>query len=162
MVNRESDAANVRVPPPLAYIFAVAAGVALHLFAVPLDLALPTPARIVAAVLTAGAGVLLIGAALAAFVRTGQNPKPWTTTSEFIATGVYRLSRNPMYAGLALVQVALAFALANGWILALVPAVLAVVYATAVRPEEAYLEVMVGDELTLCLALHEPDGEPMN
>ena len=50
-----------------------------------------------------------------------------------------------MYAGLALVQVALAFALANGWILALQPAALAVVYATAVRPEEAYLENKFGD-----------------
>ena len=61
-----------------------------------------------------------------------------------IATGAYRLSRNPMYAGLGLIQAALAFALANGWILALVPIVLAVIYATAVRHEEITATVVDG------------------
>ena len=145
MIERDADAADVRVPPPLTYLCAVAAGVVLHLFVVPLDLTLSVPARVGAAVLTGGAGLTLAVAALAAFLRTGQDPKPWKTTQEFIATGAYRLSRNPMYAGLALIQASLAFALANGWILALIPIVLAIIYATAVRPEEAYLEQKFGD-----------------
>ena len=77
--------------------------------------------------------------------RTGQDVKPWKTTPEFIGTGVYRWSRNPMYTGLALAQAGLAFALANGWILASVPVVLAVIHMTAIRHEEAYLEDKFGD-----------------
>lgn len=144
-MRRDSDAADVRLPPPLAYLSTVAAGVLLHMFVYPLDLALPVPVRIAAAVIAGSVGLLLAGAALLAFRRTGQDPKPWKTTPEFIATGVYRLSRNPMYAGLAMAQASLAFALANGWILALIPAALGIVYATAVRKEEAYLEQKFGD-----------------
>ena len=42
-------------------------------------------------------------------------------------------------------QAGLALALANGWLLALIPAALAVVYRTAVRHEEAYLEQKFGE-----------------
>lgn len=145
MLARDDDAADVRVPPPLVYLAGLVAGVVLHGFVLPLDLALPAPVRIAAAVLTGGAGLFLVAVAFGAFRRTRQNPKPWKTTPVFLATGAYRWSRNPMYTGMALVLAGLAFGLANGWILALVPAVLAVVHRTAVRPEEAYLERKFGE-----------------
>ncbi len=144
-MQRDADAADVRFPPPLTYVLAAAMGALLHHFVHPLDLALPMPARIAAAALTGIVGVMLLAVAVRAFVRTGQDPKPWKTTPEFVATGVYRLTRNPMYTGMALVQASLAFAIANGWILALVPPVLLVVYATAIRHEETYLEQKFGD-----------------
>ena len=145
MVARDADAADVRVPPPLVYVAAVVAGVLLHLFVYPLDLPLPLPVCVAGTLLSGGAGTLLLMAALVAFLRTGQNPKPWKTTPEFIGTGAYRWSRNPMYAGMALVLAALAFALTNGWLLAFVPVVLAVVHRTAIRHEETYLEEKFGD-----------------
>ena len=40
----------------------------------------------------------------------------------------------------ALLQIGIGVGLANGWILALVPVVLVIVYRTAIRHEEAYLE----------------------
>jgi len=145
MVQRDDDAADVRLPPPVSYVVAVLAGVLLHLFVYPLDLALPMPVRIATAALCGCAGLALAGAAILAFLRTGQDPKPWKTTPEFIATGVYRLSRNPMYTGLALMQAGLAVALANGWILVLVPVVLCVIHTSAIRPEETYLAEKFGD-----------------
>jgi protein-S-isoprenylcysteine O-methyltransferase Ste14 len=93
----------------------------------------------------AALGLVLLAGALGLFRRTGQDPKPWKSTPEIIATGVYRFTRNPMYLGMALLQAAIGVGWANGWILALVPAVLAVVYATAIRHEEAYLERKFGD-----------------
>ena len=54
------------------------------------------------------------------------------------------MTRNPMYVGMALLQTAIGIGWASGWIIALVPVVLAVVYATAVRHEEAYLEETFG------------------
>ena len=50
-----------------------------------------------------------------------------------------------MYVGMALIQIGIGVALANGWILAFVPVVLVVVYATAIRHEEAYLERKFGE-----------------
>ena len=145
MVTRDSDAAHVWLAPPLVYVATVAAGLLLQRFVYPLELALARDTRIGIAMLVGVAGLLLVSSALRAFRRTGQDVKPWKTTPEFIGTGVYRWSRNPMYSGLALAQVGLAFVLANGWILAFVPVVLAVIHMTAIRHEEAYLEEKFGD-----------------
>ncbi len=144
MVSRDADAAVVRIPPPLVYLAALGLALVLHVF-LPFRLALPVPVRIGGAGLIGGFGVALVLVAVGAFRRTGQSPKPWKTTPEFIATGMYRVSRNPMYVGMGLVLIALGIGLANGWIPVLVPAVLVVVHQTAIRPEEAYLEKKFGD-----------------
>jgi protein-S-isoprenylcysteine O-methyltransferase Ste14 len=138
------DAAAVRFPPPLVYLFAVLAGVALQYLA-PLPLPLGAGGRAALALLVGGLGAALVAAAFGLFRRTGQDPKPWTTTPAIITTGIYAWTRNPMYVGVALLQAAIAVALANGWILLLVPAALAIVYAIAVRHEERYLEEKFGD-----------------
>ena len=51
-----------------------------------------------------------------------------------------------MYVGLAFLQVTIGVGLANWWIIVLVPVVLAIVHATAVRHEETYLEHKFADE----------------
>jgi protein-S-isoprenylcysteine O-methyltransferase Ste14 len=139
------DGAAVRVPPPLVYLGAVIAGGLLHEGVLPLPLALPPGVRIGGTVGAALLGVAMLAGALGLFRRTGQDPKPWKSTPEVISTGVYTRSRNPMYVGMALLQTSIGIGWANGWILALVPAVLAIVYATAIRHEEAYLERKFGE-----------------
>jgi len=89
-------------------------------------------------------GLAMIRSAFGLFRRTGQDPKPWESTPEVISTGIYRFTRNPMYVGMALIQLAIGIGLGNGWIVALVPAVLGVIYAIAIRHEEAYLERKFG------------------
>ncbi len=136
------------MPPPLLYLGGVIVGVALHALTRPLPLELELWLRIAVAVAVAAPGLALMGGAIGLFRRTGQDPKPWATTPEIIRTGVYRFTRNPMYVSMALLQIAVGVGLANGWVIALAPFVLAAVYALAVRPEEAYLERKFGDEYT--------------
>jgi protein-S-isoprenylcysteine O-methyltransferase Ste14 len=50
-----------------------------------------------------------------------------------------------MYIGMALLQLGIGVALANGWIVALIPVVLVIIYAIAIRHEEAYLERKFGE-----------------
>lgn len=145
MNTSERDGAAVRIPPPLVYLGAVIVGALLHAFAVPLPLALPLGARIAVTSLAVLLGLSLMGGAIRLFRRTGQDPKPWEPTPEIISSGVYRFTRNPMYVGMALLQSAIGVGLANVWILALVPLVLVVVYGTAIRHEEAYLERKFGE-----------------
>ena len=135
----------MRVPPPLVCLGAIGMGVLLQHFAVPLDLPGTGLLRAAAAGFVSACALALLGGALLAFLRTGQNPKPWTPTPECIASGVYRWTRNPMYVGLALLQVALGIGLANGWLLVLAPITLALIHRTAVRHEEAYLERKFGE-----------------
>jgi len=140
----ERNGAAVRIPPPLVYLAAVIAGALLHEFVWPLRIDIGAGMRIgaTAAVMVAGVGFMV--AAMGLFRRTGQDPKPWKTTPEIISTGIYRTTRNPMYVSMALLQIGIGLGLANGWILALVPPVLVVVYTTAIRHEEAYLERKFG------------------
>lgn len=148
MAENEKDGAAVRIPPPLIYLAGVIVGVVVHAFVMPLPFGLSTGLRIAAGVAVVVAGLVLVGGAIGLFRRTGQDPKPWEPTPEIISTGVYRLTRNPMYVGLGLLQVAVGIGLSNWWIIIMVPAVLALVYATAVRQEELYLQKKFGDVYT--------------
>ncbi len=145
MTTVDQDGASVRIPPPLVYLAAVIAGGLTGRLLFPLSLDVPRGVRFAAAAVVAAIGFGVMAAAVGLFRRTGQDPKPWKSTPEIISTGVYRITRNPMYVGMALVQAGIGIGWASGWILALVPVVLAVVYATAVRHEEAYLEETFGD-----------------
>ena len=146
MDDNEKDGAAVRIAPPFVYLGGVIVGVLVHAFVMPLAIELSLGVRIALAVAAGVAGLVLMGGAIKLFRRTGQDPKPWESTPEIISTGVYRHTRNPMYVGMALLQIALGVGLANWWIIILVPVVLAIVYAIAVRHEEVYLERKFGDQ----------------
>lgn len=140
----ERDGAAVRLPPPLVYGIALLLGAVIQALA-PWRLGLALGARTGAAALVAGLGVALVAAAIGLFRRSGQDPKPWESTPAIISSGIYRFTRNPMYVGMALLQAGIGIGFGNLWIVALVPPVLAVVYWTAIRHEEAYLERKFGD-----------------
>ena len=148
MDDNEKDGAAVVVAPPLVYLGGVIVGVVLHAFAMPLPIALMPGPRIALGLAVAALGLVLMGGAIGPFRRTGQDLEPWKSTPEIISTSVYRITRNPMYVGMALLQVAIGVGLGNWWIIILVPVVLAVVHATAVLPEELYLKRKFGDEYT--------------
>jgi protein-S-isoprenylcysteine O-methyltransferase Ste14 len=138
------DGAEVWLPPPLVYLGALIVGILLHSFVLPFPVRPPLSLRILL-----GLGAVLLGLAMMAgtvrsFRRTGQDPKPWQSTPEIIASGVYRFTRNPMYVSMALLQLGIGIGLANGWVIALVLPVLVIIYATAIRHEEAYLERKFG------------------
>jgi protein-S-isoprenylcysteine O-methyltransferase Ste14 len=127
------------------YLLAVVAGGLLHEFVLPIRIGLPPGARIIAAVALVALGVATVAGAMGRFRRTGQDPTPWTSTPEIVSTGVYGITRNPMYVGMALLQAGIGIAWANGWIVALLLPVLVLIYAIAIRHEEAYLERKFGE-----------------
>jgi len=106
---------------------------------------LPMGLRVALALVLALIGTLLSVGALKLFRATGQDPRPWLATPEIVTTGVYRFTRNPMYVGFALLQVAVGIGLGNLWVLLLTPLACAVVQVTAIHPEEAYLQRKFGD-----------------
>ncbi len=146
MSSNEPDGAAVRFPPPLVYVAAVVLGVLLQAFAFPLPLGLSLGLQIGAGAASALLGIALVAAAFGLFRRTGQDPAPWKSTPQIISTGIYRFTRNPMYLGMGLIQAGIGIGLGNGWIVALLPLVLALIYVIAIRHEEAYLERKFGDE----------------
>ena len=149
MTANPKDGAAVRIPPPLVYLTGAIVGVGLHAFVLPTPIVgLTLGLRLGLAAAAAVLGVVVTGTAIRLFRRTGQDPKPWESTPDILSTGIYRFTRNPMYVAMALLQIALGAALGNWWIIILVPIVLWLIYTTAVRHEEVYLERKFGDKHT--------------
>jgi protein-S-isoprenylcysteine O-methyltransferase Ste14 len=136
--------AAVRFPPPFVPLIALAAGVVAHLWFWPLRLSIEGVWRYGAGGLLVAIGVALMAAAFGLFRRTGQDPAPWENTPEIISTGIYRWTRNPMYVSMGLLQAGFGVLLANAWVVLLVPVTWFVIYAIAIRHEEAYLEGKFG------------------
>jgi protein-S-isoprenylcysteine O-methyltransferase Ste14 len=77
--------------------------------------------------------------------RTGQSENPWKPTTEVIACGPFRVTRNPMYLQMVLICVGVAVILWNVWLLLLTPVCAWVLRRFAIEPEEIYLERKFGE-----------------
>jgi protein-S-isoprenylcysteine O-methyltransferase Ste14 len=133
-----------RLPPP-AVALVIALGMGVVAWTTP-GMALPDGVRFGAvAVLLVFAG-LMAGRAIRAFARVGTtiNPVNIDAASILVTSGVYRISRNPMYVGLTSVLAALGVGLASGW--ALVGPVLFVLFITRFQiiPEERVMQAKFG------------------
>ena len=152
MTQSAERGAQVSFPPPLVFLGSTLLGVVLRYAVAPLTLpAYRYGGRWV------GVAILLIGlgpiiSARTLFVRTGQNPKPWTPSPALLLDGPYRFTRNPMYLGITLIQFGLGLALSNLWISLLAPFSLLVVHFMAVLPEEKYLTEKFGESYRAYLA----------
>jgi protein-S-isoprenylcysteine O-methyltransferase Ste14 len=141
--------ANVKFPPPLVFAAAIVVGFLIQRagYVVPMPVG-GTP-RLIVAGLLALLGVALILPSQLLFRRTGQHPAPWKPSPSLIVHGPYRFSRNPMYASMLLLQMALGVALDNPWIVLLSAPALIAVHYVAVLPEERYLNEKFGEEYRL-------------
>lgn len=104
--------------------------------------------RVVVAVPMALVGAYFGGAGLRSFrrARTTVNPlKPEGATS-LVRSGVYRVTRNPMYLGLALLLLAWAGYLASPWALAVVAGFVVYIDRMQIVPEERALAARFGPE----------------
>lgn len=137
--------ANVRFPPPLAYLVALLAGYGLeHLWPLPLG-----PAAWLPLLRIAGALLVVLGVGLAAwanlrFRAAGTSPVPVRPSAALVQSGPYRWTRNPMYLGLTALGVGLALLAHSGWMLLGVLAAAVVIDRYAIAREERYLLAAFG------------------
>lgn len=150
--NSIEQGARVRFPPPLVFLGGILLGVALEYTVVPAPVPSGRTVSVIGGLLVLMAGLGFIIAARIFFTRTGQSPIPWRPSPSLILKGPYRLTRNPMYVGMTLLEFGFGLALNNLWIsLFAVPALLAV-HFIAVLPEERYLSDKFGDSYKAYLA----------
>lgn len=138
------DKADVIAPPPLIYLAAILAGVAL-------DALWPAPFFPGAANLWLGGAIIVISFAIALacfrlFGRAGTTIPTNQPTSALVSRGPYRHSRNPIYVSMSLLLAGIAIAADNIWMLGLLAPVLLIINYGVILREEAYLERAFGDE----------------
>jgi protein-S-isoprenylcysteine O-methyltransferase Ste14 len=127
-----------RIPPPLYYGAGFAAGMLLNTVAGPLAIG-SRPVSAVVGAAVAGVGVALALAGVGGVVRHRTTIVPHHPVATLITTGAYRISRNPMYTGLAIAYLGGALIAGFWWPLFTLPVVLLAVQQLVIRPEERYL-----------------------
>ena len=143
-MSQDTDTSNAAVRPPIAWILALAAGVAA---------AWLYPLRFVPASVPGvwvGGAIFAIALALAIWAivtirQAGTQVETYKPTTAIVANGPYRFTRNPIYLAMVLGLIGLAIAFDSLWILATLVLFYLVIRYGVVAREEAYLERKFGD-----------------
>jgi protein-S-isoprenylcysteine O-methyltransferase Ste14 len=138
-----TDRAQVRVLPPLIQLGMLATGISLRL-------AFPAPFLPRAAAVPVGAAIVSVSIAFVVLAarelrksRTSFDVRRSTTA--LVSTGPFRVSRNPVYLSMLLLQLGLGVLLNSPWMIALVVPMGSILCLAVIRPEEHYLEEKFGD-----------------
>ncbi|WP_067814863.1 methyltransferase family protein [Nocardia inohanensis] len=133
----ERGARVVFIPPPLYYAAALAGGALLdQVIALPVG---GRPATAIIGGVAAALGLAFTFSGVAAVIRHRTTIVPHRPVAHLITTGVYRLSRNPMYTGLAVAVTGCALLMGTWWPILLLPVTLVLITFLVIRPEERYL-----------------------
>lgn len=143
-IKADTDSAHVKFPPPLMALLAVLFGTFLHWFwPIPMTSEnLRWPLGFIFILI--GIGIIIFCSKL--FKKAQTNIEPWKTTSHIVTTGIYGISRNPIYTSFILIGLGIAFAFNSVWIAAMQIAVVIIIEKFVIKKEEAYLESKFGDE----------------
>jgi protein-S-isoprenylcysteine O-methyltransferase Ste14 len=133
--------------PPLALTVAVVVGMVGTTHWLPrLRFALPGAAAMAIVVAIIGASLAILGVYEFRQAKTTINPVCPGNASRVVTSGVYRLSRNPMYLGISLLLLALAAHQSHALSFAWVGGFVTYLNRFQIGPEERVLESMFGDE----------------
>ena len=137
------DRLQLKIPPVVLVLIAAAMMV---IIAYTLPGAMPVPFKAEIALLLALSGVWVALAGVQAFRRhkTTVNPLTPEQSSALVATGVYRISRNPMYLGFLLVLSGWAVFLAHALAALLLPLFILYMNRFQIQPEEQALTLRFG------------------
>lgn len=84
-------------------------------------------------------GLLFIGAARRELARHRQPTDPGYPTSRLVTTGIFSISRNPIYVGAVFFLLGLALVAGLTWMILLLPPTVVACYLILIAPEERYL-----------------------
>lgn len=134
------------VPPPVVALIVAAAMWIAASHVPPLGVSASIRTIVAIGLLAAGVGFDIAG--LVSFRRAGTtvNPMRPAATSALVSSGVYGVTRNPMYLGLLLILVAWAVYLSSFWLLLGPLAFVLYMNRFQIGPEERALSARFGDD----------------
>ena len=90
--------------------------------------------------------IFFIVRSLTQFVRTRNTVMTIKAAESLQITGIYQISRNPMYLGLVFIYLGLTCLIGNWWNIILLPLLLFIIQEYVIRREEKYLERKFGED----------------
>jgi protein-S-isoprenylcysteine O-methyltransferase Ste14 len=144
-VDIDKDSAKVTFPPPLVYGGMLLIGLVLDRF-LPWSLGGGNSFSYVGAGLLLLSGILCLVMASGKFRQLRTDILPWKPTSAIADDGIYAITRNPMYLGMAFVYLALMLLASSLGALILFPVLIIIIRTQVIAREEAYLDGKFGKE----------------
>lgn len=141
-----SDHAEVAFHPPLLLVVCLVAGF-LARWLVPASF-LPRPLASWGGPILTAASIGLFAWAVTAMLRGGGSIPTDEPTEAIVERGPYRLTRNPIYLSMVLLQVGVAVWANSPWFLALAALSAWLLWWGVISREEGYLQRKFGDEYT--------------
>jgi protein-S-isoprenylcysteine O-methyltransferase Ste14 len=139
----DKKGAAVKVPPPLLFLSVLLLAYGLDAV-VPLRIA-DSSVLVFGGYALVGISLLIIGIAAWSFRRVNTHIEPWKPTTTMIMTGLFAISRNPIYLAFCIAGVGIGMILQSWWVLfSCIPAAM-LVYHFVITREEAYLEQKFGE-----------------
>ena len=142
----KSKGPGVYIPPPLFYVFTFIAAIFIQK-------RIPIPATLFHTLVTKIIGVLFILTALFFLIKslrqfflTKNTVVLIKPASSLQTTGIYAITRNPMYVGLAILYLGITCFVGNWWNIILFPLLLLIVQEYIIKREENYLKHEFGQE----------------
>lgn len=137
------DRADVKILPPVILLLGLGAGIAAGAAS---SAALPpSPAAKAAGVMSILAAGAIAGLAFRALERASTSFDVRRSTLTLVTTGVFAVSRNPVYFAMVLLQVGIALLIDSAGALLFVVPTANALCRLAIKPEERYLEQKFGE-----------------
>jgi protein-S-isoprenylcysteine O-methyltransferase Ste14 len=136
---------ELKVPPPAVGLLIAAAMWGLSTIA-PATLAVPNPHFAAAVIALVGISFDVLGIISFRLAKTTINPLRPSRTSSLVSSGIYRITRNPMYVGMLFLLIAWAIFLSSPWTLLGALAFVLYMNRFQIGPEEKVLEELFGDD----------------
>jgi protein-S-isoprenylcysteine O-methyltransferase Ste14 len=145
-MNTEKDNPGVLAFPPFIWLVGAILSILIHFFVIHLPITANYRVCLVCGIALIVVAPTLALSALFAMLGAGTNIDPAKPALTIVRSGPFRLTRNPMYLALCLLQIALGFFL-NDWItlLFVIPLFFNLHFGVILR-EERYLEAKFGEE----------------
>ena len=137
---------ELKIPPLLVWLVMAGAMLGVSYAAARLSFTLAGSIPIALVLVALGWALALAGVIAFRGKRTTVNPLSPSASSSVVASGVYRISRNPMYLGFLLALAGWAVYLSNAGAAVLLPAFVAYMTQFQIKPEERALRAKFGSE----------------
>jgi protein-S-isoprenylcysteine O-methyltransferase Ste14 len=137
---------ELKIPPLLVWLVIAGAMFGVAYSAPGLSFTLAGSTAIALALVALGGALALAGVVVFRDKRTTVNPLTPSASSSVVSSGVYRVSRNPMYLGFLLALAGWATYLSNAGAALLLPAFVAYMTQFQIKPEERALLAKFGSE----------------
>lgn len=136
---------ELKLPPLIVVLLAVLLMLAADRLLPALAFALPQAPAFAAVLVLAGALPAALGVLAFRRADTTVDPRYPDRTAQLVTSGIYRITRNPMYLGMAIGLAGWAVFLRNWSCFAVLPLFMLYLTRYQIRPEERYMRDLFGD-----------------